>query len=322
MAIFERIKKGIPEFLEQSEIVHKQYGGIRIRYLMDMIWSLFRFGARPLDYVRFEFYKKSTRERNRYLTIFRYFKLLDKFGYKSSDTYGKIAEYKTFSEFINRKWMILDSSTSVEELMDFCKQHEVVFAKPNHGDQGKGIVKFLSNDIDTIRALMTIAQNVPYVIESAVENDKLISFINPTCLNTVRAYTLIDKTGCPRILGIMLRVGKTGSYVDNWGAGGVGYNFDLDTGVCVGYGRDKKNVPYVFHPGTNVQMIGFKLPKFDELKKTIINLSKKTPKARFVGWDIAYTPNGFELIEMNCPGGHDFLQAFGTPFYDILKKNL
>lgn len=45
------------------------------------------------------------------------------------------------------------------------------------------------------------------------------------------------------------------------------------------------------------------------------------PKAKFVGWDIAITPNGFELIEMNFPGGHDLLQVFGKPCYDIISAN-
>lgn len=155
-----------------------------------------------------------------------------------------------------------------------------------------------------------------------VENDQVISTINSSSLNTIRAYTLINKDDSIRILAIMLRAGKAGAHVDNWGSGGIGYNFDLNTGICVDYGRDKQNNPYTHHPGSNIQMIGYKLPKFEELKETIISLAQVTPKARFVGWDIVLTPNGFELIEMNCPGGHDFLQAFGSPFGDILKKEL
>lgn len=66
----------------------------------------------------------------------------------------------------------------------------------------------------------------------------------------------------------------------------------------------------------------FRLPDFENLKKIIIELTHKVSEARFVGWDIAITPNGYELVEMNCPGGHDFLQAFGRPYGDLLKKEL
>lgn len=68
-------------------------------------------------------------------------------------------------------------------------------------------------------------------------------------------------------------------------------------------------------------MLGFKISNFDELKKYIERLSNVIPSARFVGWDIAITPKGLELIEMNCPGGHDFLQCHGEPFYDRIIKN-
>lgn len=329
MVLFNRLKKGLPEFGEQVTIVIQQYhsgtkfgGVLRIKYLVDMCWCLLRYGARPIDYVRFQFYKKSSSERSKFLTIYKYFRLLNKFGYKEANVYGKIAEYHTFKEFINRDWMVLDATTNLSDLKNFISKNKVVFAKPNHGDQGHGVLKLSINDSDAVEMLMREAKDKSFVVEGVVENDKYISQINDTSLNTIRAYTLINKDGSTRILSIMLRVGKQGSHVDNWGSGGVGYNFDLDTGICIDYGRDKQNRPYTHHPGSNFQMIGFKLPRFDELKSTIVLLSQKTPNAKFVGWDIAITPNGFELIEMNCPGGHDFLQAFGHPFYHILKKEL
>ena len=35
----------------------------------------------------------------------------------------------------------------------------------------------------------------------------------------------------------------------------------------------------------------------------MINLTQVLPEARYIGWDIAITPNGFELLEANsCPG--------------------
>ena len=160
------------------------------------------------------------------------------------------------------------------------------------------------------------------MIEGAIQQAPWIAAINPSSINTIRAYTLVKNNGETQILGIMLRVGRKGSHVDNWGSGGVGYDFDIETGVCVGFGRDKKNNPYIFHPDSNVQMVGFQLPNFEQLKKLIVELTHKVPQARFVGWDIAITPNGYELVEMNCPGGHDFLQVFGRPCGDLLKREL
>lgn len=169
--------------------------------------------------------------------------------------------------------------------------------------------------------LLIEKESTSFLLEEIVRNCDELASINPTSLNTVRATTLIQKDGTPRIMSIILRVGAPGSHVDNWGAGGVGYNFDIETGVCNMYGRDKKNRPYVYHPGSNVQMIGFKLPRFEELKQYVYELTKVFPAARYVGWDIAITPKGFDLIEMNCPAGHDMFQSFDNPVYDLMKNN-
>ena len=317
-----RIKTGVPEILEQARLVAETYGGSKAHWLFDMAWCLIRYGARPIDYVRFEFHKKSSYERNRHLTIFRYYRLMKKFGYFNETTHGKIAEYKTFADYIRRPWIVVDKDTDSRIVKDFVAKQGVVFAKPNMGDQGKGVMKINAEDSAAVEELLLECKKDAYVVEGAIKQVPEIAAINPSSINTIRAYTLLNRKGEGQILGIMLRVGRKGSHVDNWGSGGIGYDFDIDTGVCIGYGRDKKNNPYIFHPDSNVQMVGFRLPNFENLKTTIIELTHRVPEARFVGWDIAITPNGYELVEMNCPGGHDFLQAFGKPFGDLLKREL
>ena len=318
----ETFLKGFREFGEQAQIVSSTYGGSKFHWIVSMVWCLMRYGARPMDYVRFEFHRKSARERNRYLTLYRYKKLLNRFGYYNETTHGKIAEYKTFSDFIRRPWMIADKDTAPQLVKDFITKQGVVFAKPNMGDQGKGVLKIKKEDSNSIEELLVECKKNAYVVEGSIKQVPEIAEINHSSVNTVRAFTLIKRDGSTQIISILLRVGKPGMYVDNWGSGGICYNFDLNTGICDRAGVDKKYQPYLIHPGSNMQMIGYKLPNFDSLKQLIVDLSKKVPQARYVGWDIAITPDGYELVEMNCPGGHDILQPFGTPYGDLLKKEL
>ncbi|WP_308759887.1 sugar-transfer associated ATP-grasp domain-containing protein [uncultured Bacteroides sp.] len=158
------------------------------------------------------------------------------------------------------------------------------------------------------------------LLEQVVTNCLEISEINLSSLNTFRVYTMIDRCGESHIIAIMLRAGVAGKTVDNWGSGGIGYHFDIESGVCVGYGYDKKHNRYIFHPGSRLKMVGFSIPRYREFKEFVFALTKIEPKARYVGWDIAITPDGFELVEMNFPGGHDFLQAFGVPAYPLIQK--
>lgn len=68
-------------------------------------------------------------------------------------------------------------------------------------------------------------------------------------------------------------------------------------------------------------MVGYKLPHFEELKSYIYKLCMIRPNIRYVGWDIAITPKGFELIEVNCPGGRRLLQVYDRPWGDFIHKN-
>ena len=322
MALLQMIKKAVPEFSEQASLVASNYGGKKWYWLVSMFWCLVRYGARPIDYVRFEFYKKSGKERNRYLTIFRYFDMQKKFGAGFDGVSGKKQIYQTFHEFIGREWMELSKETPLNEIESFINKFGTVIAKPVGGEQGKGVMKIHLNDKSNMAKLISNCQNTDYIVEEMITNESSIDAINPTSLNTVRVYTVLQRNGKARILGVMLRVGRKGNHVDNWGSGGIGFNFDVETGICVGYGRDKQNRPFIFHPDSQIQMIGFHLPHYDELKHYVMRLSKVCPQARFVGWDIAITPKGFDLVEMNCPGGHDFLQAFGEPFGEVLNREL
>lgn len=322
MSLLAQIKTGVPEMFEQSRLVADTYGGRKTHWFFDMVWSLIRYGARPIDYVRFEFHKKSAHERNRYLTIYRYFRILKKVGYLNEATHGKIAEYKTFADYICRPWMVADKDTDPQLIKDFISKHGVVFAKPNMGDQGKGVMKIKADDSKAIEELLFECKQGAYVVEGAIKQDPDIEAINPSSVNTVRVTTLTDRQGCPQIISVILRAGAPGSHVDNWGAGGVGYNFNLETGICDQYGKDKKNRKYIFHPGSNKQMLGYKLPHFEEIKDYVIKLGKLVPNVKYIGWDVAITTDGFDLVEMNCPAGHDMFQSFDNPIYERIKEIL
>ncbi|MDD2490483.1 MAG: sugar-transfer associated ATP-grasp domain-containing protein, partial [Bacilli bacterium] len=71
---------------------------------------------------------------------------------------------------------------------------------------------------------------------------------------------------------------------------------------------DKAGNIYEKHPLTNVNIVGFKVPKWQE----VINLAKKAaqeiPELGIMGWDVAITKEGPLLIEANQYPGHDIYQ--------------
>lgn len=97
---------------EHAKIISERYGVNRYMVLISEIWCKIRYGANLTDYERFEFYKKNHHERNRYLTYQRWAKMFKEFGYyiTREKTYGKIAIYKTFADYIHRPWIVADKA--------------------------------------------------------------------------------------------------------------------------------------------------------------------------------------------------------------------
>ena len=196
--------KGWREFSEQNRMVPAPYNR-DWRLIISEIWCLLRYGARPVDYVRFEFWKKNDRERNRYLTWGRYMRMKKLFGLYNESTYGKIAEYKTFADYIHRPWIIADKDSEPQTITDFVSRQGTVFAKPNHGDQGKGVMKIKADDNSAIEALINDCKKDAFVVEGVIEQIPEIAAINPSSINTVRAYTLLKKNGESEIAMVATR---------------------------------------------------------------------------------------------------------------------
>lgn len=323
MALITNLKKAHIEFNEKSTSVANLLGGGKLRIYLSMLYCLVRYGARPIDYERFEFYDKSSRRRGQYLTFMRYIALFKRLK-KETASYAnisadKIQEYKTFSKYIHRPWMTVDPhSCNMKELADFVAKHQRVIAKPSCGEQGHGVT-ILTPETD-LKSFIKSIDKTEYMVEGLVRNCRKLHDLNPTSLNTLRVVTLIDKAGEVHVLGAWLRVGVRGKVVDNWGAGGIGYNVDINTGIIDRLGRDKKNNLHLFHPGTDKCMVGFCIPEFEEVIRQVKEMAMVTPYARYVGWDIAITDNGIDLIEMNLPPGHDMMQSFDTPVYDKIRQ--
>ena len=301
--------------------VSQKYGGFWLYYYLDMIWCNIRYGAMDSrDYLLFEFYKKSAKERNSYLTKRRYFRLIRTFN---NEVFSRMLDKdyvnKEYADFVHRHWVKVSEQTTDEEICDFISKHERVIVKPLSSEQGHGIFKVSYSDTSKVSDFLK-SRKGDYLLEEVLENHPLLEKINSSSLNTVRVYTLIDRWGKVHVLSSFLRVGCGGVDVDNWGSGGVGYHIDNHFGIIDDYGRDKKGNLYLSHPSSGVLMVGFQIPNYPDLLDFAKSVALKQPLARFCGLDIAVLPKGFALVEINFPGGHDFLQAFGIGFYDVIKR--
>ena len=119
-------------------------------------------------------------------------------------------------------------------------------------------------------------------------------------VNTIRIFSIIDRLGVPHIALPYLRAGIGKSVTDNICAGGIFYIVDPDTGIVHMTGRTlREQKRYIIHPNSDVIVPGFKVPYYEEICGIIKRAALVTPSLRYVGWDVAITPNGPAIIEGN-----------------------
>ena len=56
---------------------------------------------------------------------------------------------------------------------------------------------------------------------------------------------------------------------------------------------------YLNHPDTGEQILGSQIPAWDDLLELVKLLAKKFKKQRIVGWDMAYSTDGWVIVEAN-----------------------
>ena len=232
--------------------------------------------------------------------------------------YNKIEFLTHFHQFIHRKWIIVKDSS----LEDFKKMVEATdcIAKPIEGTAGQGIFKICAQNVDNWEELYKKCVEKNILLEECIQSNEELKAFHPNSLNTIRVVTVSNGDRFV-VFGALFRMGAHGSVVDNTHAGGVFAPINVETGVIDIEAVDSINNHYKCHPDTQKQIVGFKIPYWDEIIETCKKASKTIPNIRFAGWDVCVTKDGFiELIE----GNHapDFDGGMQAPLKVGVKKRI
>ncbi len=288
--------------------------------LFEMAWCLALYGININDYFGLQLYKYNHRGRKSFISSHRdWFKLT-----KGSNAYSNydLFEDKTkfaekFADLLQREVFAVKNGVTTEQFLQFADKlhsngtNRFIF-KPSDGNRGKGIFAFdyeqAEEKFNYIKESVLTNENETGIIEPIIENEESLKKIHPQSLNTFRIPTFIDKEGNLSIIGAYLRIGRGDSVVDNFAAGGMVTEVDLETGIAITPGIDKHAREYVVHPDTKEQIIGIHIPFWEEAKKLVVDSAKRIPEMRYLSWDVAITPTGPVIIECNFGGDTDVQQ--------------
>lgn len=312
---------------QMARELRRQRGGCVGAYVLDAAGCSWRHQASPENYFVLRFYELNDKERETYLTSGRSALADRRLNRFMSEEKNRIMArkhlfYQCFSELIQRESIYIPE-VSYLEFSAFLDCHETLILKPDRGIMGQGIEKLRTEEVENREALFQKGKAAGLLAEQMITQHEELEQIS-NCVNSVRINAARDGKGEIRLIGACLKCGAKGAAADNFHSGGVAYPLDIRTGIVTGPGRNNTEIKdYEVHPGSSVYMPGFSVPYWEEVVACAMKAMEHMPELGYVGWDIAVTPDGPELIEGNChwPGGN-IIQLDRIGKYPLIKECL
>lgn len=307
----------------EVSLLSKQTGYNRFYHLWDYLTAFVRHGAHIDQYTAGGFWRCSNPLRSKCLTHYRRVALEKKYNSPADVHYfrNKPEFNRFFSDFVHRGWLWVKES-SLDEFRDFLSHYPSVIIKPMNGKQGDGIRRLDAQDMgdeDSLRRLFDALAREDVIVEELIAQHPDMVFGNKS-VNTIRVLTACRPDGTSRIMKAFLRAGVGDSLVDNTATGGYYYEVDLETGVVASGGTSKAGDLVFIHPQTDIVMLGYKVPRWDEVRQMCLAAASRLPQMALVGWDVAITQDGVQLIEGNNSAdyiGYEFVGSNG--YYEKIK---
>ena len=200
-----------------------------------------------------------------------------------------------------------------DSLFALLREKKLLAVKRTYGSHGQGFNKLEYRDGEyilngeAIRADKMItelfsAEGVYLVTEYVVMHEWFRSFY-PEALNTVRINCFCRTNEQPQIGACFMKLGHSGGgYTDNinTAAGGIIISLDKSDGRIIEpeFKSGDHYTPCPVHPDTGVAIEG-NVPHWDMIIDGVKAVCRRMPQLQYFGFDIAVTPTGYKIIEVN-----------------------
>lgn len=271
-----------------------------------------RTGCTYNEYLIYKFYALDEKEQAEFFTIQESKKITVKYNVDKKFVnilYNKELSNHYFSEYLKRPWCV-NTKISFERFQKKFADSKRLFYKPcvsHHGDGAESFEINNSNIRDVFSKLVSYPKGV---VEQYICQHHTMNALAPSAVNTVRVVSISSNTQ-PVMPGganieipyASLKMGGAFSVVDNLAGGGLVAAVDLKTGELITDAVDEEGNVFSRHPGTGTTIKGFKIPFFAETLKLVLDAYEEKKFEGYLGWDIAITEDGPEVVEVNTVPG-------------------
>lgn len=296
---------------------------MKLFILCDALWCRIFWHCTYDEYCMYEFYKYRNSYRKNFVLQYKktkYYSKINPYHY----TMHKKVFYNAIHSGMQREIAYL-SDMNEQQFLDFVKKHKKIITKPDVGSRGRNIKMFqYSDDQQALSFFNSLDKDT--ICEEFICQHKILNSLNPNCVNTIRIVALYDN-GDVNFIAASLKCGKyENSIVDNMHNNGIGANVDIQTGVVTGIGYDYSNNSFIFHPLTGTQIVGFSIPFWAETLELVRKTHLNVCDCPLLGWDVAITNSGPEIVEINGAPGPKLMQLMDQKpkaeyFKEYIKKH-
>jgi hypothetical protein len=258
-----------------------------------------------------EFYLEllgATDERKRQYLTFR--NRFNHIGYlnKKEDMHllgNKWHTYQLLKDAFKREVLLLEGEQDYPAFEDFCRRHPAFVAKPVGlaGSQGVHKVEVGEQNLHTLlNQLLAETEDTNSRWNSAIDKGVLVEEVivqhedmakyHPASVNSVRMHTIDLGDGDIRLWYPFVRIGVGGNFISSATTGGIIACINPGTGMVETTGYDKLGRITDIHPDTHFTIKGIKIPRWRQLCDRAIEMSRRLPTLRYIGWDFVYDKDG------------------------------
>ena len=214
-----------------------------------------------------------------------------------------------------------------EEAVALCGDLDRVIIKPSGLSSGRGIQIFSSRDGVTDLSGKTVGElfkeyKKNYLVQKWIRQHKDLAALNSSSVNTIRILSYRSGMEVLIILSI-LRIGRSGSVIDNQCAGGIAVSISKDGRLeKEGYGGYEQDD--IFKTDSGIVLEGYQVPSYDKTIEMVKRLHLRLPFFDMVAWDVAIQEDGEPvLIEFNTNPGlfeENIKSGYGEYTERIIKE--
>lgn len=277
----------------------------------DMIYCLHRFGISFQDYCIYDFLNNRS-------VLYRDSFVADKLRYYYCDILNdnsimplmtnKYACYNKFKEFYKRSVVGCFDISDKNNYIDFIAKNDSFIYKPLNEHSGRGIELLYSKGLNPNHSFDYMLAKGPFILEEVIIQGNETAKMHQESVNSLRVLTF-RINNVVKILGVTWRIGRGSSVMDNAGAGGIYAGVDPVSGIVETSAINYRGEEFYVHPDSNLPIIGYQLPEWDDALLLINSLAMNLDGATLISWDIAYSDKGWLMIEANDNGDWSIIQS-------------